>query len=152
MSEPQANPNLHSSSDRQKVTGSNLNILDLQWELLVSEGGYIDAEKVIQTLVVDSLASLDELRLQQEIIGLWWQDRYLYPAWQFVADGQILLGLAPVLRILTAYSDWQKLQFLLSPNSRLDEERMPLDELRAGNLDAVMLVIAGTEASGGLAE
>ena len=86
--------------------------------------------------------SLDDLRSQQEIIGLWWQDRYLYPAWQFAADGQILPGLATILKALTAYSDWQKLQFLLSPNSRLDQEKMPLDELRAGNVDTVMQIIA----------
>ncbi len=142
MSDRAKNPNIQPNSDRQKMTGSNLNILDLQWELLRSEGGYWDAERVMQTLAVANLTSVDELRSQQEIIGLWWQDRYLYPAWQFGAGGQILPGLATVLKTLTAYSDWQKLQFLLSPNSRLDREKMPLDELRAGNIDTVMLAIS----------
>jgi hypothetical protein len=142
MSDRAGNSSMQTNSDRQKITGSNLNILDLQWELLSSEGGYWDAERVMQTLAVANLTSLDELRSQQEIIGLWWQDRYLYPAWQFRTGGQILPGLATVLQTLTAYSDWQKLQFLLSPNSRLDREKMPLDELKAGNIDAVMLAIA----------
>lgn len=142
MSDRDNNSSIQDHQDRQKVTGSNLNVLDLQWELLSSEGGYWESEKVIQTLKVDSLTFLDDLRSQQEIIGLWWQDRYLYPAWQFAADGQVLPGLANILSILTDYSDWQKLQFLLSPNSRLDAEKMPLDELRSGNVDTVMQIIA----------
>ena len=142
MSDRDENSSLQDNTDRQKVAGSNLNVLDLQWDLLVAEGGYWDADRVMQTIAIDSLISLDDLRSQQEIIGLWWQDRYLYPAWQFAADRQILPGLATILRTLTAYSDWQKLQFLLSPNSRLDQEKMPLDELRSGNVDTVMQVIA----------
>ncbi len=142
MSYRDNNPSLQDYKDSQKVAGSNLNVLDLQWELLINEGGYWESEKVMQTLKVDSPISLDELRSQQEIIGLWWQDRYLYPAWQFAADGQVLPGLATILKTLTDYSDWQKLQFLLSPNSRLDAEKMPLDELRAGNVDTVMQIIA----------
>ncbi len=142
MSYRDNNPSLQDYKDSQKVAGSNLNVLDLHWELLINEGGYWESEKVMQTLKVDSPISLDELRSQQEIIGLWWQDRYLYPAWQFAADGQVLPGLATILKTLTDYSDWQKLQFLLSPNSRLDAEKMPLDELRAGNVDTVMQIIA----------
>ena len=141
MSDSDKNYSLQDNKYRQKMTGSNLNVLDLQWELLVSEGGYWDADRVIYTLALDSLISLDNLREQQEIIGLWWQDRYLYPAWQFAEDGQVLPGLSTILKRLTAYSDWQKLQFLLSPNSRLDEEKMPLDELRSGNIDTVVQVI-----------
>ena len=142
MSERDENFSLQDHKDSQKVAGSNLNVLDLQWELLSSEGGYWESEKVVQTLKVDSPISLDALRSKQEIIGLWWQDRYLYPAWQFAADGQVLSGLATILKTLTDYSDWQKLQFLLSPNSRLDAEKMPLDELRAGNVDTVRQIIA----------
>ena len=140
MSDRDENISLPSHSDRQKVTGSNLNILDLQWELLVSEGGYWDAEKVVQIMGVESVQSLDELRGECEIIGLWWQDRYLYPAWQFIAGGQILPGLPQILKHLNhTYSDWEKLFFLLSPNPRLDDETMPLDKLRCGNIDAVIL-------------
>jgi hypothetical protein len=131
---------LPSHSDRQKVTGSNLNILDLQWELLISEGGYLEAEKVVQMLGVESIESLDELREQCEIIGLWWQEQYLYPAWQFIEGGQILTGLPQILKHLNnTYSDWEKLFFLLSPNLRSDDEKIPLDDLRSGNIDAVML-------------
>ena len=142
MSDREVNSSIEDNKDSQKVIGSNLNVLDLQWELLITEGGYWESEKVIQTLKVDSLVSLDELRSQQEIIGLWWQDRYLYPAWQFASDGQVLSGLATIIKMLTDYSDWQKLQFLLSPNSLLDAEKMPLDELRAGNVDTVIQIIA----------
>jgi hypothetical protein len=142
MSDRVENFNLPDKRDRQQVTGSNLNRLDLYWELLISEGGYLDADRTIQILGVDSLAALDELRSQQAIIGLWWQDRYLYPAWQFLADGRILTGLPQVLRALASYSDWEKLQFLLSPNARLAEDKLPLDELRNGNLEVVMLTMA----------
>jgi hypothetical protein len=129
-------------SDRQQVTGSNLNTLDLQWELLVSEGGYLEADRALQILGVDSLESLDMLRSQQQIIGLWWQNRYLYPAWQFLENGQVIIGLSQVLTALMIYSDWEKLQFLLSPNSRLAENRLPLEELRSGNIEIVMQTIA----------
>jgi hypothetical protein len=140
MSEPDDNLSLMSQSDRQKVTGSNLNILDLQWELLISEGGYWEAEKVVQMLGVESIQSLDELRENCEVIGLWWQVQYLYPAWQFIEGGRVLAGLPQVLKHLNnTYSDWEKLFFLLSPNLRSDDEKIPLDELRSGNIDAVML-------------
>lgn len=146
MSDRVENFSLQDNRDRQQVTGSNLNLLDLHWELLISEGGYLDADLTMQILGVNSLASLDELRSQQAIIGLWWQDRYLYPAWQFLENGQILTGLPQVLGALTSYSDWEKLQFLLSPNSRLAEDKLPLDELKSGNLEAVMLTISGGSA------
>lgn len=133
---------LPDNRDRQQVTGSNLNTLDLQWELLISEGGYLDTDRTMEMLGVNSLAALDELRSQQAIIGLWWQDRYLYPAWQFLEDGRMLTGLPQVLSALASYSDWEKLQFLLSPNSRLAEDKLPLDELRSGNLEVVLLTIA----------
>jgi hypothetical protein len=144
MSDRDENFSLPSERDRQKVTGSNLNILDLQWELLISQGGYWDAEKVVQMLGVESIESLDKQREECEIIGLWWQDRYLYPAWQFIEGGQVLAGLPQVLKHLNhTHSDWEKLFFLLSPNLRLDDEKIPLDELRSGNIDAVMLATTG---------
>ena len=142
MSDRVENFSLPDNRDRQQVTGSNLNTLDLQWELLISEGGYLEVDRTLQILGIDSLAALDELRSQQAIIGLWWQDRYLYPAWQFLPNGQILTGLPQVLSALTSYSDWEKLQFLLSPNARLAEDKLPLDELRSGNLEIVMITIA----------
>jgi hypothetical protein len=132
---------MFANHDRQQVTGSTLNQLDLYWELLISEGGYLEADRVLQILEVASLESLDTMRSQQEIIGLWWQNQYLYPAWQFLETGQILTGLSQVLKALTNYSDWEKLQFLLSPNSRLPEDRQPLDELRAGNIETVIHTI-----------
>jgi hypothetical protein len=142
MSDRDENLNFISNRDRQKVTGSNLNVLDLQWELLSSEGGCWEADRVMETLAIDNIDALEDLRSQQEIIGLWWQNRYLYPAWQFGADGEVLPGLVTVLTALSEYSDWQKLQFLLSPNSRLDDEKMPLDELKAGNIEAIMSAIS----------
>jgi hypothetical protein len=144
MSDRVENFSLPDRRDRQQVTGSNLNTLDLQWELLISEGGYIDADRTMQILGVDNLAALDELRSQQAIVGLWWQDRYLYPAWQFLADGQILTGLPQVLNALGSYSDWEKLQFLLSPNSRLTDENMPLQELKSGNIENIMKAIVAS--------
>ena len=95
---------------------------------------------------VESVQSLDKLREECEIIGLWWQDRYFYPAWQFIAGGQILPGLPQILKHLNhTHSDWEKLFFLLSPNPRLDDQKMPLDELRSGNLGAVIIATTGWE-------
>ncbi len=58
MSYRDNNPSLQDYKDSQKVAGSNLNVLDLQWELLINEGGYWESEKVMQTLKVDSPISL----------------------------------------------------------------------------------------------
>ena len=70
MSDRDENSNLQDNTDRQKVAGSNLNVLDLQWELLVAEGGYWDADIVMKTIAVDSLTSLSSFSVMNAFISL----------------------------------------------------------------------------------
>ena len=115
----------------------------VQWELLNAEGGFWDADRVMEFFGVISTQSLDEMRERSKILGVWWEDRYLYPAWQFAGAGKLLNGLPQVLRTLATFSAWEKLSYMLSPNCYLDNQNSPLVELRRGNMEDVIL--AATE-------
>ena len=118
-------------------------LTEFQWELLIAEGGYVHASTVMKTLGVTNLHNLDSLREQGRLLGVWWKDEYLYPAWQFTDEGKTLAGLPQVLRQLGTFSAWGKLSYLLSPNYYLDNQNTPLEELRRGNIEDVIL--AATE-------
>jgi hypothetical protein len=115
----------------------------IQWELLNAEGGYWSAEQAIEFFGLTGSQRLDEMREQGRLLGVWWEDRYLYPAWQFAESGKLLNGLPQVLRTLSPFSAWEKLSYLLSPNCYLDNQNSPLVELRRGNMEDVIL--AATE-------
>jgi hypothetical protein len=115
----------------------------IQWELLNAEGGYWSAEQVMEFLGIAASQSLDEMREQGRLLGVWWEDRYLYPAWQFAESGKLLNGLPQVLRTLSPFSAWEKLSYILSPNCYLDNQSSPLVELQRGNMEDVIL--AATE-------
>ena len=53
---------------------------------------------------------------------------YVYPSWQ-VTDGGTLKGLEEVLTDLKEHDSWMQIQFMLQPNSRLND-RTPLELLR----------------------
>jgi hypothetical protein len=115
----------------------------IQWELLNAEGGYWSAEQVMKFFGIAACQRLDEMREQGSLLGVWWEDRYLYPAWQFAESGKLIKGLSQVLRTLSSFSAWEKLSYILSPNCYLDNQNSPLVELRRGNMEDVIL--AATE-------
>jgi hypothetical protein len=136
------------SKDRHTInTVSNINtshtLEQIQWELLNAEGGYWSAEQAIEFFGLTGSQRLDEMREQGRLLGVWWEDRYLYPAWQFAESGKLLNGLPQVLRTLSPFSAWEKLSYLLSPNCYLDNQNSALVELRRGNMEDVIL--AATE-------
>src|SRR5260221_8876064 len=65
---------------------------------------------------------------------------YIYPAWQ-VRDHRPLAGLRAVLAALGPDDPWRAHRFLTSPEPRL-ADRVPIDMLRAGEVDAVVQAAA----------
>jgi hypothetical protein len=63
--------------------------------------------------------------------------RPLYPTIQFDDDGSIVHGLREVLETLNFTSPWSALNFLVSPDSLLNNER-PIDILRRGDVELVL--------------
>jgi hypothetical protein len=112
---------------------------EIQEKLIQLEGGTWKTDQVMEFLGVDRAQKLDELREQGRILGVWWNDEYIYPAWQFGESGKILPGLQSVITKLETYSSWEKLAFMLSQNIRLKNKSTPLKELRQGNIEAVVL-------------
>jgi hypothetical protein len=136
-------------ANKQPAKGTATNQIDhprtstqIQWELLNAEGGYWSAEQAIEFFGL-GCQRLDEMREQGRLLGVWWEDRYLYPAWQFAESGKLLKGLPQVLRTLSSFSAWEKLSYILSSNCYLDNQNSPLVELRRGNMEDVIL--AATE-------
>lgn len=118
---------------------ANLRGQEIQEKLIQLEGGTWKTDRVMEFLDVDRAQRLDELREQGRILGVSWNDEYLYPAWQFGESGKILPGLQSVITKLDTYSSWEKLAFMLSRNIRLKNQSTPLKELRQGNIEAVVL-------------
>jgi hypothetical protein len=136
------------SNDRTSSTATNhinhpRTSTQIQWELLNAEGGYWSAEQVLEFLGISACQRLDEMREQSRLLGVWWEDRYVYPAWQFAESGKLLNGLPQVLRTLSSFSAWEKLSYILSSNCYLDNQNSPLVELQRGNMEDVIL--AATE-------
>jgi hypothetical protein len=115
------------------------NLVQIQQELLNTEGGCWSTEQVTEFFGFANCQRLDEMRECGKLLGVWWEDRYLYPAWQFAESGKLIMGLPQVLRTLSPFSAWEKLSYILSPNCYLDNQNSPLVELRRGNIEDVIL-------------
>ena len=111
-----------------------------QKEMIYSQGEPLTAAAVMDILGVQSW-QLQELQAQGQILGVHWNNEFLYPSWQFNEHGEILPGLQSVLTALTTYSSWEKLSFLLSRNVRLENDNTPLQELWDGNIESVVLAV-----------
>jgi hypothetical protein len=108
-------------------------------QMITSEGMPLKTAEVMKELGIDREHKLNELREQGIILGVWWKDEYYYPAWQFIGNGKILPGLQAVISTLNTHSPWEKLDFMLSENVRLKDQNTPLNELRQGNIESVVL-------------
>jgi hypothetical protein len=109
---------------------------DSQKEMIYSEGEPLTAAAVMSILSIQDW-QLQELQAQGRILAVRWDNKFLYPSWQFNEKGEILPGLQSVITALNTYSSWEKLSFLLSRNARLKEDKTPLQELRDGNIEIV---------------
>ncbi len=102
--------------------------------LLAAEGGPLGAKEVGALLRI-SRQAVDKRRAANKLLAVEIGRRgYLYPAWQFAADG-VLPGLEDILALLEEHPPLAKIRFFLSGNHRLRGER-PLDRLRRGDLEA----------------
>ncbi len=108
-------------------------------QLLAYSSGSLETAVAAEKLGV-SPTDLDKLRQQHKVLGVLLDDEvtYVYPAWQFVAAGQLLPGLAETLQVLKESSALQNLSFLLSTNLRLNGLR-PLEALQQGFIKEVIV-------------
>jgi len=72
---------------------------------------------------------------------------WVYPVWPF--DGDVLPGLAKVLRVLSVgnVSGWTVATWLRTPEAEFDG-RTPLEVLRAGGEEDLILLVASHAAAG----
>lgn len=97
--------------------------------LLMSAGGSLSVETVATMLGVSNEAVRKRLRTRT-LIGVKGARGYLVPAIQF-EEGRELAGLRQVLKVMPVESPWMRLNWLLSPEPRLDHDK-PVDVLRGG--------------------
>jgi hypothetical protein len=106
-------------------------------ELLAAEGGVLSGAEVAEILGL-SRQAVDKRRRAGRLLGLSTGRRGIaYPAWQFT-EGGVLPGWEDVLADLTDHDPWMQLIFMLTPDMWLDE-KVPLTELRRGNLARVQV-------------
>ncbi len=108
--------------------------------LLSSEGGTLSAVQVAEQLQITRQA-VNKRRQAGQLLALPAGRRgFAYPAWQ-LAGGEVLSGLAAILEHLADHDPWMQARFFLMANKRLGDVR-PLDELRKGNVEAVIAAAA----------
>ena len=108
--------------------------------LLSSEGGTLSATQVAEQLQITRQA-VNKRRQAGQLLALPAGRRgFAYPAWQ-LAGGEVLPGLAAILEQLADHDPWMQARFFLMANKRLGDVR-PLDELRKGNVEAVIAAAA----------
>jgi biotin operon repressor len=104
--------------------------------LLSAEGGVLSVEDVATHLRV-SRQAVDKRRRAGRLLGVNLGRRgYAYPAWQF-GPGGTLRGLEETLTALSESDTWMQVAFFLTDNTRLHGST-PLEQLRKGNLEAVL--------------
>jgi hypothetical protein len=123
--------------ERDPLAAARLRGLGVRERLLAVEGGAITSEEAGQVLGVTRQA-IDNRRKRGTLLAVPLGRRgYRYPAWQFGPDG-VLPGLDRVLKALGETGPWTQMVFMLNGNAWLDDRR-PLDALRAGEIDAVVM-------------
>ena len=105
-------------------------------DLLNSEGESLTAAQVEKILGV-TRQTVDNRRKSRKLIAVsTGRHGYSYPSWQF--EEHVFSALEPVLSALPEFvADWAFMTFFLNGNAALGGRR-PLDELRKGNVDAVL--------------
>lgn len=114
-------------------------------QLLRRAGGVLSAEEAGKIAGITRQA-IDKRRRSNAILAVREGSDWKYPACQF-QDGEVLLGIAEVVRGLEGQGAWATLDFLLAPDSALDG-RSPLEALRQGDLGAVERVVRANAGDG----
>ncbi len=117
------------------LTAARIRGIEARQQILTAEGGTWTVEQVAQHLHLTRQA-VDHRRRAGRLLALpVGRHGYLYPAWQFGAEG-VLTGMEPVLTALDSHDAWGKVVFLLSPHPDLGG-KTPAQALRAGRATAV---------------
>lgn len=115
--------------------------ITMRERLLQAEGGTFTAEQVAKHLRMTRQA-VDKRRRAGRLVAFSAGRRgYLYPVWQFGADGT-LPGLEQALAQLAVRDPWMQAAFFLSSDPRLSD-RSPLEMLREGKVEAVCRAARG---------
>lgn len=114
-------------------------------QLLKIAGGVLSAEEAGQALGITRQA-VDKRRRSGSMLAVREGSDWRYPACQF-GEGEVLAGIADVVRGFASAGPWATLDFLLAPDTVLGG-RSPLDMLRAGEPEAVLRLIRANETDG----
>jgi hypothetical protein len=114
-------------------------------QLLLRAGGVLSAEEAGKIAGITRQA-IDKRRRGNAILGVREGSDWKYPACQF-RDGEVLPGIAEVVRGLADQGPWATLDFLLARDSALGG-RSPLEALRQGDLGAVERLVRANTGDG----
>jgi len=123
--------------------------LERKQEILGRDGGTLGVGEIADFLQV-SRQAIEKRRQRGTMLGLSLGSRgFRYPRWQFTDDG-ILEGLPDVLAALreNAVTEWMAAEFFVTTDEYLDG-RTPIEALRNGELESVLLVASMFGEQGG---
>jgi hypothetical protein len=113
--------------------------------LLKLAGGVLSAEEAGRILGITRQA-VDKRRRSNAIVAVREGSDWRYPACQF-SDGEVVAGIADVVRGFASAGPWATLDFLLAPDTALGG-RSPLDILRSGELEPVLRLVRSNDSDG----
>jgi hypothetical protein len=114
------------------LAGARLRAAGARQELLQRAGGAYQAHEVARMLGITRQAVHGRYK-RGSLLGLPQGDaEILYPTCQFTRDGQVVAGLAEVLRAFRVANPYTRLAVLIAPTPALGG-RTPLDALAAGD-------------------
>ena len=109
---------------------------ELEREMLKAEGGTLTGKPVSKKLGITPL-ELGRMRKRNEVFWMEVENEYYYPSFQLDGNG-FLHGIRDVLDAFTTDNSWERVNFMLSGDLRLNGWR-PIDWLREGRIDEVKL-------------
>jgi hypothetical protein len=113
--------------------------------LLKLAGGVVSAEEAGRILGITRQA-VDKRRRSNAILAVREGSDWRYPACQF-GEGEVIFGIADVLRGFASSGPWVTLDFLLAPDTALGG-RSPLEMLRSGDFEPVFRLVRANETDG----
>lgn len=115
-------------------------------KLLERAGGSVSAEDAGRVLGGISRQAVDKRRRSGAVLALREASDWRYPVCQF-HDGEVIDGIADVVKGLSEQGAWTALDFLLAPDTALGGQS-PLDALRAGRRDDVRRLVRAEAGDG----
>ncbi|PKA45233.1 DNA-binding protein (plasmid) [Rhizobium sullae] len=113
--------------------------------LLKLAGGVLSADEAGRTLGITRQA-VDKRRRSNTMLAVREGSDWRYPACQF-DEGEVVAGIADVVRGFASAGPWATLDFLLAPDTVLGG-RSPLEMLRGGEPDAVLRLVRANGSDG----